>query len=208
MANHKNAPFSQIHVAKIRTGTLASLPASQGIGDTYFTTDTNQLFFGIGVGVGQWFEFVGGGGGGQAYSGAKRQMNATFTVTGGDEGQVIDWTQPVWAYGITGSSDVFVYPNDGFFSYNITLLIENTAAGRWHLEMSYDNVSVSDAYEWQCSGDGTPFAISFSGQFKAIKNSGSGDNQAYAYVYQNSGSNQDILTWSNMVVQYLGPVPA
>ncbi len=202
MANHKNLPFSQIHIAKIRNGLFADLPTAQGAGDAYFCTDTNQLF--IATAVATWFEFVGGGG---DYVGSKRQMNATFTVPGDFVDLSVAWTQGTWNFGITGTGSGFTYPDAGLFEYSFGLKLQNDTPANWKIQVFYDDASLSDVMEFATSGDSSKFTIGFSGQFLAVNNTGSGNNFCYIMAAQDSGVDLIIDTYSYMTVHYLGPQP-
>lgn len=204
MSNHKNAPFSQIHVAKMRTGVFADRPSSQGVGDTYFATDTFQLFFGTGTGPSAWYEFEGGGG--QSYSGTKRQFNTDTLFPGGDVPDYVSWPQEAWDKdNLYGSGAGFNQPFEGFYQYQFCLIIENTQAARWHIEVWCDNNDqLVDIFEFTTDGSGGQHPFTASGQFLALKAVPDPDANFYLYASQDGASDQNIMTYSFITLQFLG----
>lgn len=203
MANHKNLPFSQLHVAKVRNGTLAGRPASQGVGDFYFCTDTFQVFFGTGAGLSAWEEFEGGGG--QSYSGSRRERQTDIPCQPGDVGDYIDWNGENWdTDNLYGSGVTFNQPFVGIYQFEMSLQVENSEPTRWRVEIYYDQNTMISTHDFFTDGSGDLGHFNLTGQFNATLEKPNADANFYIFVLQNGVNPQNLLTYSYLLLQYMG----
>lgn len=207
---HRLIPFSELHVSRLRYGLSTALVvnggalAAEGVGDCYLATNTGEIY--VCLSGTTWTLFASGGGGGLAYSGNRREMNADKTIPGADAGYYLDWSAENWdtdAYS-TGDPVIFNQPEPGFYQYQLHLRLGNTDAGRWHIELNYDNTTIQLQTEFYCNGDGNPQTFSLSGQFYATKGVPDADAYSFVYLYHNTPTDQDILAYSFMTLQRIG----
>lgn len=211
---HRTIPFSQIHVSKLRSGLSTALAgnggstAPEGVGDIFLCTDNSDTYVSRDGVV--WELLTAGGGGGLAYSGTRRFLSTDATLPGDDSSTYFDWTDESWAQGgsfgsLPGSG--INQPEAGFYQYNLNLILENTAAGRWHLEFWYDGGDSNNlALDFNTDGTGNNVILSWSDQFLALKDTGAG-GYAYVYLYQDSGSAQNVRAYSSITMQRIGDSP-
>ena len=205
--DHKGLPFSELHRAKVAAGLLSARPlAPEGAGDAYLATDTNELYVCYDTApTYTWTLFETTGGGGLAYSGTKRNYNVDLTLPGRDAANYLDFPQTVWNYTGFGTGGInFNQIQAGLYEYHLAVRVGNTDAGRWHIEITYDNLNQADIVEFYADGSGNPLTFTLSGQFLANKGVPDADALCYVYIYHNTPTDQDVLTWSFMTLQYLG----
>lgn len=209
---HLSIPFTGLHKARLQTGLRTALQinggilAPEGVGDVYQATDALELYLcrdGF-----NWELFTSGGGGGLSFAGTRRFMGSDITVPGDDSSSYLNWTDISWTAGDGldwGSDSGFSQPLPGFYEYSINLVLENTAAGRWHLEFSYDYPSgfIAPQIDFHTDGSGGNVILSWTDIFYALKGEAE-SAYAYFYLYQDSGSDQVIRAYSSVTFKRIG----
>lgn len=204
MANHKNLPFSQLHISKIRNGLFADKPpAPQGAGDVYYCTDTFQLFFGLDAFT--WQEFLSGGGG-PTYEGVRWYLGSNSTVSGDNSPNYIHWDSESWQYGGTFGSpgDLILTPLIAIYRWTASLLIDNSVTGTWTFNVWSDDFTVLQTHTLITDGSGDPVELNISGE--SLSNIQQPTTGAWFYIdaAQNSGGNLNILIGSNITYSIIG----
>lgn len=213
---HQSIPFTGLHKAKFQNGLRNALVPNGGIlapegkGDVYLCTDnTDDIEIYVCRDGTNWekVQTGGGSGGGLSYSGTRRYMGTDITIPGDDSSAYLDWTDSSWATDSFdwGSASGFNQILPGFYEWSINLVLENTAAGRWHLEFTYDEPSgfTNPIIDFTTDGSGGNVILSWTDQFYALK--GAEDSgYAYFYLYQNSGSDQMIRAYSSVTFKRIG----
>jgi len=197
MAEHHEFTYAQIHKARFDAGLFADLPgAAEGVGDAYLATDTGVLY--VCLATTAWSAFSTGGG---AYKGLRWRLDAPISYVGDDTQDYITWDAGDWTYGVFGTPGALVLnPESAVFRYSFSIQLENSAAGRWHLQFFASDSNTAEDHYVDADGTGTPLELNFSGEFIPVDIQPDAGGTAYIYASQDSGSSMDVLAGSYVTI--------
>jgi len=209
--SHQSIPFTGLHKAKFDSGLASAKPlAAEGVGDVYFSTDTEVLS--ICKSGTTWTDYtLGSGGGGLAYLGQRRHLSSDTTLPGDDSSAYFGWDGEDWHVGDFGSgaTEFFNQPELGIYEVSVNLAFENSNPGRFHVEAWYDGTTPGTllrSWNVQLSGDGNDVYFNFTEQFLATVLGGDGGS-FYLYIYQNTTVDAAIRSGSSAMIKKIGDTP-
>lgn len=202
MTDHKAIPFTELHQAKLRAGTLAARPgAAQGVGDAYLATDTGALY--VCLSGTAWTQFTPNA---SQYSGVRNFLAAPITIAGTNVADYITMDSQSWMYGGAYGSPgaLILFPVDGIFQYSASIKLENTAAGVWTFQVFSSDFDILTTHTLAADGSGDPLELNIAGELKPELIQPTTGAWFYINAAQDSGSDQDILAGSYVTLSKIG----
>lgn len=205
MSNHKTLSFDQLHVAKLRSGIFSDRPAAQGVGDSYLSTDTFELYVCY---SGTTWTLYASGGGSSDFSGLRWSLIADQSIPGDNSEQYSTWDSEDWTYGDYGTVGALALtPSLGVYGFSFRFLFDNAFAGDWTIKIWADDFTVLQTHTIIGDGSSDPIEFIVSGQIKPPIAQPTAGAWMYASVSQDSGSAMDLMPDSYMTINRMGDIP-
>lgn len=204
-------PFSVLPPAKFRYGLSTSLvvngggTAAEGVGDVFLATDTTEIY--VCVSGTTWTLFAGGGGGTGEYSGLRWRLDAALAIPD-SAATFVTWDAANYTYGVYGSPGaLLLIPADGIYHFTTRLLLENTTAANWIINIWSSDFDIWQTHNIATDGSGGAYDFMVAGAFNPQVIQPDTGGWFFIDVEQDSGGDLNINAGSYVTLHYAGALP-